>query len=161
MSGAIRAVVTAWCVVLVMAGCGKSDPWVELEPDEPVHSFTEIPFNSLLEETDKYTGAVFEDRFKFYRIYHDKETSDPTKMEQVIEGETHFTARPIQNYVNVVRIRITPEQEAWIRKEGIRRQDAIQARVRLAGFAPSGVLAFELLEIQESIRSKRLKRTGE
>jgi len=86
---------------------------------------------------------------------------DPAKSRQTIIGETHFTARPVQQSVHVIRIRITPEQDAWILDKGIRRQDVVKARVRFAGLAPSRALAFDLLEIEESVRSWRLRRTGE
>ena len=74
---------------------------------------------------------------------------------QVILGETHFTARPVQQYLHAIQIQITPRQEAWIRAQGIERQDAIRARVRFKGIAPGAALAFELLEILEAPRHKR------
>jgi hypothetical protein len=67
----------------------------------------------------------------------------------------------VQQSVHVIRIRITPEQDAWILDQGIRRQDVVKARVRFAGLAPSGTLAFDLMEIEESVRSWRLRRTGD
>jgi hypothetical protein len=112
-------------------------------------------------DPEKYLGTVFEDRFKFFHIYRDTEDMDPAKSRQTIIGETHFTARPVQQSVYVVRIRITPEQDEWIQNKGIRRQDVVKARVRFAGLAPSSALAFDLLEIEESVRSWRLRRTGD
>jgi hypothetical protein len=50
----------------------------------------------------------------------------------------------------VIQIEITPAQEAWIREQGIRRQDAIRARIRFRGMAPGSALAFELLEVLEA-----------
>jgi hypothetical protein len=124
-------------------------PWIKAKQGEPIHTFLDIPMDEIHAYPEKHIGMVFEDRFKFYRIYHDKETADPSKREQTIRGETHFTARPIQQYLYVIRIRITPHQEKWINKKGIRRQDAIKARVRFAGIAPNGNAAFDLLEILE------------
>jgi hypothetical protein len=124
-------------------------PWIKSEPGVPVYTFLDIPMDEIYAEPEKHMGMVFEDQFKFYRIYHDKETADPSKREQTIRGKTHFTARPIPQYLYVIRIRITPQQEKWINKKGIRRQDAIKARVRFAGIAPNGNAAFDLLEILE------------
>ena len=146
---------------------GKKDaspdnsPWIPIGPDEPVLTMWDVPLTLIHAEPEKYRGKVFEDSFKYYHIYHDKEDADPDKLEQTILGETHFTARPVQQSVHVIRIRITPEQEEWIRNKGTRRQDVLKARVRFVEIAPSGSLAFELLEIEESIRSWRLRRTGE
>jgi hypothetical protein len=120
-----------------------------------VHDGLDIPLRKLYEDTENYVGTVFEDQFKFYRIYHDKEDADPAVRGQVILGETHFTARPVNQYLNVVQIQITPRQEAWIREQGIERQDAIRLRVRFKGIAPGSALAFELLEVIETSAHKR------
>lgn len=139
----------------------NNSPWVQAAAGEQVLTMRDVPLDFLRSDPAKYQGMVFEDRFKFYHIYRDVEDADPTRREQTILGETHFTARPIQQYFNVVRIRITPEQQQWIEDKGIRRQDVVDARVSFAGIAPRGALAFELLEIKGSARSWRLKRTGD
>jgi hypothetical protein len=139
----------------------SSSPWVPLAEGERVLTMRDVPLDLMHREPEKYQGMVFEDRFKFYHIYRDKEDMDPAKSRQTIIGETHFTARPVQQSVHVIRIRITPAQDEWIQNKGTRRQDVVKARVRFAGIAPGGALAFELLEIEASVRSWRLKRTGE
>lgn len=141
--------------LLVMAGCEEPSPWIQVTPDEKVYDMLDIPLLKLHEETEDYIGTVFEDQFKFYRIYHDKEDADPAVRGQVILGETHFTARPVQQYLHAIQIQITPRQEAWIREHGIQRQDAIRLRVRFKGIAPGAALAFELLEVLEAPRQKR------
>ena len=138
-----------------------SSPWIQAAADKQVLTMRDVPLDFMRRDPAKYQGMVFDDRFKFYHIYRDVEDADPARREQTILGETHFTARPIQQYFNVVRIRITPEQQQWIEDKGIRRQDVLDARVRFAGIAPRGALAFELLEIKGSARSWRLKRTGD
>jgi hypothetical protein len=122
---------------------------VPVGPDEEVHGTLDVPLRKLQEETEKYVGTVFEDQFKFYRIYHDKQDADPALRGQVILGETHFTARPVNQPLYVIQVEITPVQEAWIRERGIERQDAIRLRVRFKGIAPGSALAFELLEVIE------------
>jgi hypothetical protein len=141
--------------LLAMTGCEEPSPWIQIAPDEKVYGVLDIPLLKLHEETEDYIGIVFEDQFKFYRIYHDKEDADPALRGQVILGETHFTARPIHQYLQAIQILITPRQEAWIRAQGIKRQDVIRARVRFNGIAPGAALAFELLEILEAPRHKR------
>ncbi|MEK6776055.1 MAG: hypothetical protein AABY87_04110 [bacterium] len=131
-----------WIAVSACAGTQGG-----LRPDEPVYTFLELPMKRLYSETDSHIGKVFDERFKFYRIYHDKETADPSKREQTIQGKTHFTARPITQYMQVVRIQITPRQEKLLLTMGIERQDVIRAKVRFAGLAPGGSLAFDLLEV--------------
>jgi hypothetical protein len=138
-----------------------NSPWIPVAADEQILTMRDVPLELMYREPEKYQGIVFEDRFKFYHIYRDKEDMDPAKSRQTIIGETHFTARPVQQSVHVIRIRITPEQDEWIQNKGTRRQDVIKARVRFAGIAPGGALAFDLLEIEESVRSWRLRRTGE
>ena len=135
--------------LLGTAGCRDSSPWVPTAPEEKVYGMLDIPLQKLREEPEDYVGTVFEDQFKFYRIYHDTEDADPALRGQVIVGETHFTARPVKQYLQVVQIQITPAQEAWMREHGIQRQDAIRLRVRFKGIAPGEALAFELLEIVE------------
>ena len=157
-------------ITALAAGEGATDaaadqqdnsPWIPVPEGEPVLTMQDVPLDLMYRDPDKYLGKVFEDRFKFFHIYRDKEDMDPAKSRQTIIGETHFTARPVQQSVHVIRIRITPEQDAWILDQGIRRQDVVKARLRFAGLAPSGALAFDLLEIEESVRSWRLRRTGD
>ena len=136
--------------LLALTGCAAPSPWVPVGPGVKVHDGLDIPLRKLYEDTENYVGTVFEDQFKFYRIYHNKEDADPAVRGQVILGETHFTARPVNQYLNVVQIQITPRQEAWIRERGIERQDAIRLRVRFKGIAPGSALAFELLEVIET-----------
>jgi len=138
-----------------------ASPWIAVAPDEPVLTMMDVPLPLVHKDPEKYRGKVFEDRFKFYHIYRDKDEADPDKRQQTISGETHFTARPMKQSVHVIRIRITPEQHAWIRNQGIRRQDVLKARVRFVEPDPGGTLAFELLEIEESQRSWLLGGTGE
>jgi hypothetical protein len=142
-------------ILLATAGCGESSPWVPVAPGAKVYGILDIPLRKLHEEPESYIGTVFEDQFKFYRIYHDKEDADPALRGQVILGETHFTARPVHQYLHAIQILITPRQEAWIRAAGIERQDAIKARIRFKGIAPGAALAFELLEITEVPTHKR------
>jgi len=138
-----------------------NSPWIPVPEGEPILTMQDVPLDLMYRDPEKYLGTVFEDRFKFFHIYRNKEDMDPAKSRQTIIGETHFTARPVQQSVYVIRIRITPEQDAWILDKGIRRQDVVKAKVRFAGLAPSGALAFDLLEIEESVRSWRLRRPGE
>jgi hypothetical protein len=138
-----------------------NSPWIPVPEDEPILTMQDVSLDLMYRDPEKYLGTVFEDRFKFFHIYRDTEDMDPAKSRQTIIGETHFTARPVQQSVYVVRIRITPEQDEWIQNKGIRRQDVVKARVRFAGLAPSSALAFDLLEIEESVRSWRLRRTGD
>jgi len=132
---------------LAMTGCATPSPWVPVVPGQKVHSTLDVPLRKLQEEPENYVGTVFEDQFKFYRIYHDKQDADPALRGQVILGETHFTARPVNQPLNMIQVEITPSQEAWIREQGIERQDAIRLRVRFKGIAPGSALAFELLEV--------------
>lgn len=64
-----------------------------------------------------------------------------------IAGKTHFTARPVNQYADVVKIRITPRQDKKIRDMEVDRQDVLNVRIRFAGLAPGGALAFDLMEI--------------
>lgn len=136
-------------------GCEQAPPWKQVRPGEKVYTMLDIPLRQLHRHPEAYIGTVFEDRFKFYRIYHNSEDADPQMRGQVILGKTHFTARPIQQYLQAIQIQITPAQEAWIREQGIERQDAIRARVRFVGMAPGEALAFDLLEILEAPKHKR------
>jgi hypothetical protein len=129
----------------LLAACAS--PWIQVARDTPVYSTADIPLGKLRTQTDQYAGTVLEGRFKFYRIYHNRDTADIAAREQVIEGKTHFTARPIDQYLYVIQVQITPAQEQWILAQHIERQDVIRARVRFAGIAPGGVLAFDLLQV--------------
>jgi len=140
--------------LLGTAGCQSSSPWIPISPQEKVYGMLDIPLRNLHAQPQDYVGTVFEDQFKFYRVYHDKEDADPALRGQVIVGETHFTARPVKQYLQVVQIQITPAQEVWIVEHGIQRQDAIRLRVRFNGIAPGGALAFQLLEILEATASR-------
>jgi len=143
------AILLAVGALLVVTGCAAPSPWVPVGPGVEVHDSLDVPLRKLHEDTENYVGTVFEDQFKFYRIYHDKQDADPALRGQVILGETHFTARPVSQPLNVIQVEITPSQEAWIRDRGIERQDAIRLRVRFKGIAPGSALAFELLEVIE------------
>lgn len=144
--------------LLAMTGCATPSPtpapapspWVAVSPGENVHGTLDIPLRKLQEEPENYIGMVFEDLFKFYQIYHNKQDANPALRGQVILGETHFSARPVNQPLNMIQVEITPDQEAWIRERGIERQDAIRLRVRFKGIAPGSALAFELLELIET-----------
>lgn len=155
ISGCMAVMLACLMGLLFMQGCQEQSPWVQIDPDEKVYGMLDIPLQKLHQDTESYVGTVFEGQFKFYRIYHDREDADPSLRGQVIEGETHFTARPVLQYLQAIQIQITPSQEAWIRAQGIERQDAIKARIRFKGMAPGSALAFELLEILEAPRHKR------
>jgi hypothetical protein len=150
-----KMVVSFFLVVLVIGGCANQSPWVRPGAEEKIYSMLDIPLRKLQEETDDYIGFIFEDQFKFYRIYHDREDADPALRRQVILGETHFTARPVKQYLHAIQILITSEQERWIREQGIARQDAIRVRIRFRGIAPGSALAFDLLEIIEAPKHRR------
>jgi len=137
-------------VLLTGTGRGDASLWVPVEPDEKIYSVSDVPLQALQQDMETYVGTVFEGQFKFYRIYHDKEDADPAQRGQVIVGETHFTARPVNQPLDIIQVEITPTQEAWIRARGIARQDAIRLRLRFKGIAPGSVLAFELLEVIEA-----------
>jgi len=145
------AVALLFAALLGLSGCTgprpASSPWVQVGPKVEVHDSLDIPLSKFQEEPEKYVGAVFEDRFKFYRIYHARLDADPALRGQVILGETHFTARPVAQPLSMIQVVITPAQETWIREHGIERQDAIRLRVRFKGLAPGSALAFELLEV--------------
>jgi hypothetical protein len=161
MSLSMTTVAAAETATATNAENPNTSPWIPVAADEQVLTMRDVPLDLMHREPEKYLGTVFEDRFKFYHIYRDKEDVDPAKSRQTIIGETHFTARPVQQSVHVIRIRITPAQDEWMLNKGIRRQDVVKARVRFAGIAPGGALAFDLLEIEASVRSWRLRRTGE
>ncbi len=137
----VVSLATAAAIVVTCSGCA--------ETEDTMYVVLDVPMEQLHTETKKYVGTTFEGHFKFYQIYHDKETADPSKRGQVIVGKTHFTARPVNQNTHVVRINITPQQERLIRSKGIERQDIINARVRFDGISPGGALAFDLLEIIE------------
>lgn len=143
------AILATLAVLMCTAAASQgSSPWVKTAPGVKVYGMLDIPLRNLHRNPKKYLGTVFEDEFKFYRIYHDKQDANPALRGQVIVGKTHFTACPVSQALNMIQIQITPAQEAWIRAHGISRQDAIRARVRFAGIAPGKALAFDLLEIK-------------
>lgn len=145
------AAILAVLTVLPGASAYALDPsGTDLSPDKKVYSMLDIPLAKLRENPEHYSGMVFEDWFKFYRIYHNRKDADPALRGQVIVGDTHFTARPVQQALDMVQIVITPDQEARIHELKIRRQDAIKVRLRFKGIAPGEALAFDLVEILEA-----------
>ena len=136
-------------VALVLGGCAAPSPWVKTPSNAKIYTMMEIPMRNLVEHPEKYIGTVFEDRFKFYHIYHSREDVEPGSRQQVILGKTHFTARPIKQDTMMIQIQITPHQESWMQAHHVVRQDVLRARVRFAGIAPGEALAFELLEITQ------------
>jgi len=146
----LRALLLLLAALLPASVRCESSLWLPVEPGEKVYSMSDIPLRSLQQDSEHYVGTVFEDQFKFYRIYHDPEDADPARRGQVILGETHFTARPVIQPLDIIQVEITPAQEAWIRDHGIARQDAIGLRVRFKGIAPGSALAFQLLQVIEA-----------
>jgi len=140
-------------VVLLMllwsVACAVQGPWIKADPDAKIYTLLDIPLSELQQHPSQHIGEIFVDRFKFYRIYRNKKDRIPSLSKQTILGKTHFTARPIKQYIHVVQIQITPEQDAWIRAKGIHRQDVIKAKVRFVGLGEGDVMAFELMEILE------------
>ena len=136
---------TLWLSLLVAVAC--AGPQKAKEPEGPVYTFLDIPMAELRANVDQYRGAIFEDRVKYYHTYHSREDADPAKRMQVIEGKTHFTARPVSQYTNIVEVQITPEQDKEILAHKIYRQDVLRVRLRFAGIAPGGALAFDLLNV--------------
>lgn len=132
---------------LVMA-CGKSP--VEPVRGGPTYNFLDVPVEYLHEQTEKYLGAVFEDRFTF-------EEADPLTgavrragHETAHEAGSPVLARPIAQNSKVIRIRMAREQEARIREETVAgRKIAVKARLRFAGIAPGGLPDFELLAVMQ------------
>jgi len=139
----------------------SASPWVPLAEGERIMTMQDVPLDLMQREPEKYLGTVFEDRFKFYHIYRNQEDAIPALSKQTIVGKTYFTARPVMQSTHVIKIQITPAQDEWIRRNNVRRQDILKARVRFAGFAPGNTLAFDLLEIEETARSWLLRHPGE
>lgn len=131
--------------LLVAVAC--AGPQRAKEPEGPVYTLSEIPLSELRADVEKYRGALFEDRFKYYWTYRSKEDVDFSRSKQTILGKTHFTARPIDQYTHAVQIQITPDQDRKLVEMGVRRQDVLKCRVRFAGIAPGGATAFDLVEI--------------
>ena len=138
---------TFWLSLLVAAACAA--PQKAKAPAGPVYTFSDIPMAELRTHVDQYRGTIFEDRVKYYQTYHSREDADPTRRMQVIEGKTHFTARPVNQYTNIIKVQITPEQDKEIVAHGIYRQDVLRVRLRFAGRSPGGALAFDLLDVLE------------
>jgi len=145
----------------VTEGSDAAGPWIPLAEGERILTMQDVPLGLMQREPEKYLGTVFEDRFKFYHIYRNREDAIPVLSKQTIVGKTYFTARPIMQATHVIKIQITPAQDEWIRRNNVRRQDILKARVRFAGFAPGNTLAFDLLEIEETARSWLLRHPGE
>ncbi len=133
-------ILVLFLVISACAGFGNRQP--------PV-SFDQVPLNQLQGDPESWQGRLFEGRFKFYHIYHGPDRERETPREQRTLVATHFTARPMSQSGHVIRIRLTPAQEAHFKQHGIRRQDVIGARVRFAGVDPDGGLAFELVEVTQ------------
>ncbi len=114
---------------------------------QPPVSFDQVPLSQLQNDAQAWQSRVFEGRFKFYHIYHGPDRSKEGPREQRTRVPTHFTARPMSQPGHVLRIRLTPEQEAQFNTRGVLRQDVIEARVRFAGIDPDGGLAFDLVEV--------------
>ncbi len=146
---------TTCIALLLITACAA--PHHPLKPEGPVYSFLDIPLSEVRNHIDRYRGALFEGRVKYYHTYHNEEdvkryypnnaTAGPNERMQVILGKTHFTARPIQQYVHMVQIQITHEQEEELQRRDIERQDTLKCRLRVDGIAPGGALAFDLVEI--------------
>jgi hypothetical protein len=141
---AVRTLLLSLLVTVACAGPQKTK-----EAEGPVYTFLDIPMAELRTHVDQYRGTIFEDRVKYYHTYHSREDADPTKRMQVIEGKTHFTARPVAQHTNIFQVQITPEQDKELVAHGIYRQDVLKVRLRLAGIAPGGALAFELVDVLE------------
>jgi len=139
----------------------NASPWIPVTGDERILTMQDVPLGHMRRNPEKYQGMVFEDRFKFYQIYRSKADADPAVRQQVIVGKTHFTARPVLQSTQMIMIQITPAQDDWMTSHDISRQDVVKAKVRFAGIAPGGALAFDLLEIDGSIRSWLLRHPGE
>ncbi len=118
MSLSMTTVAAAETATATNAENPNTSPWIPVAADEQVLTMRDVPLDLMHREPEKYLGTVFEDRFKFYHIYRDKEDVDPAKSRQTIIGETHFTARPVQQSVHVIRIRITPAQDEWMLEQG-------------------------------------------
>ena len=135
---AVRTLLLSLLVTVACAGPQKTK-----EAEGPVYTFLDIPMAELRTHVDQYRGTIFEDRVKYYQTYHSREDADPTRRMQVIEGKTHFTARPVNQYTNIIKVQITPEQDKEIVAHGIYRQDVLRVRLRFAGRSPGGARAIE------------------
>ncbi len=134
-------------IAVALSACNKP-LWITHSPETKVYTMRDVPIVELRRESEKYIGAAFQGRFKFYRIYQGIESVAEVKdRSQIVLGKTHFTARPIDQYGHVIRIRITPQQHEWFKSNGIERQDIINAKVRFAGVSVKQTIAFELLEV--------------
>lgn len=134
--------------VVMMMAC--QSPRIEPKYDGPVLTFLDVPVEDFNEQTEKYLGVVFEDRFNFDPISPAHGTTNPVKQGQVFETRSHVAAKPIAQDTRVIQIWIAPAQEEWVRKrleaEG---NYVIKARVRFVGIAPGGQPAFDLMAILE------------
>jgi hypothetical protein len=138
---------TLFVALLVAAAC--AGPQRMKKPEAPAYTFLDIPIAELRANVEQYRGTIFEDRLKYYHTYHGREDADPSRRMQVVMGKTHFTARPVGQYTNMIQVQITPEQDKMLQEKGVHRQDVLKCRVRFAGIAPGGATAFDLIEILE------------
>jgi len=148
---------TAWLALFLVAACAL--PHHAAKSTAPVHSFLDVPLSEVRSHIDQYHGALFEGRVKYYHTYHSRADveryypnnsrpdTDPAKRMQVVLGKTHFTARPIQQYANVIQIQITHAQDQDLIRRHVERQDVLNCRLRVDRIAPGGALAFDLVEI--------------
>lgn len=131
--------------MVLLAACATLHK--KTQPAGPVYTFDDVSMTDLRNDIEGHRGQLFEGRVKYYHTYHSREDADPTKRMQVILGKTHFTARPVYQYTNVIEIQITPEQDKALLEHKVHRQDVLKVRLRFAGLAPGGALAFDLLDV--------------
>ena len=48
----------------------ETSPWLPLPEGEPILTMQDVPLDLMYQDPDKYLGKVFEDRFKFFHIFH-------------------------------------------------------------------------------------------
>jgi len=141
------------CILFIMIGFTLAatpgcSP-IKEKPDTVSYSFKDIPISRLRKNAADYVGKVFSGRLKFYRIYQGVASGKKVKRgTQITLGMTHFTARLMDQYAHVIRIRISPEQKSWLQQQGIARQDIIDAKVRFAEISVGNTLAFDLVAIK-------------
>jgi hypothetical protein len=134
------------CVLLTtVLSCAVISNRLRKEP--AVLSFLDFPVFRLYTETDKHVGKVFEDRFRFYRIYYQKPSSDLPKTEPALQEKIEFMARPTLHPMYAVRIQVTPQHEQQLSRMDNKKRKAVCALVRFVGKSPDGTLEFDLLEI--------------
>ncbi len=146
--------VAALAVALATAGamsCQKSgqESSVGSKSYAPVYTFLDVPIAFLHEQTEKYMGVVFEDRFTFEGLYNADTPGGSADSKKATQGKPFIEARPIAQTSTVIQIQITPGQEERIKKMGVVKQDLVKAKIRFAGIGPGGNLVFDLIEIME------------